>query len=91
MAGQNGFRKTDNRISTEPRSGIAFANGLLGEGAQMRYGLDMNFFSIVKKTRDRDLAAVEIQRSDGPQRTPATCEDLSTDSLLDGKTRDDLT
>ena len=90
MAGQNGFRKTDNirdRIST----GIAFANTLLGEGEQMRYGLDMNFFSIVQKTRDRDLAAVEIQRSDGPQRTPATCEDSSTDALLDGKTRDDLT
>ena len=35
MAGHNGFRKTDNRILTESRSGIAFANGLLGEGAQI--------------------------------------------------------
>ena len=66
-------------------------DALLGEGGQMQYGLDMNCFSIVKKTRDRDLAAVEIQRSDGPQRTPATCEDSSTDAILDGKTRDDLT
>ena len=90
MAGQNGFRKTDN-IRDKILTGIAFANALLGEGGQMRYGLDMNFFSVVKKARDRDLAAVEIQRSDGPQRTPATCEDSSTDAILDGKMRHDLT
>ena len=72
MAGQNGFQKTDNRILTESCSGIGFVNGLLGEGTQIRYGLDMNFFTIIKKTRVRDLAAVDIQRSDGPQRTPAT-------------------
>ena len=90
MAGQNGFRKTYN-IRDSILTGIAFANALLGQGGHMRYGLDLNFFSIVKKTRDRDLATVEIKRSDGPQRTPATCEDLSTDAILDGKTRDDLT
>ena len=90
MAGQNGFRKTDN-IKDRILTGIAFANALLGEGGQMRYGLDLNFFSIVIKTRDRDLAAVEIQRSDRPQRTPLTCENSSMDAILDGKTRDDLT
>ena len=40
---------------------------------------------------DRDLTAVQIQRSGAPNRAPPTCDDLSANAFLSGQTGYDLT
>ena len=95
MAGEDGLWKartiTRNCFTLMPSFDVSYASKLLTVGRGPTDDFIMNYFYGLKKTSDRDLTTVQIQRNGGPNRAPTTCEDLSTNAFLSGQTGDDLT